>query len=261
MDYDSEKLDRVFEIILSMRSLINEPKIIVLETGHLKLPICKENFQWAKENIEFCEKLCKKLVKEDKKKIKIMPTLLLNNLECDKQMKNVDKILHTLLKNNKFITTSSIKLFRENNLKNGAYNALKKNPKLIDCFIKTDNKVYLKDEEYEHDLAAGFVNEQGEIVPRCGLILTSFLDKVTNLCIQRLHQSGDIHMIFVSFNQEYFEYERVKLGVDIYSSTHDKIKITPIIIYSGYKQKRCLVSLKKEGTKKWQNTEFYYAGK
>ncbi len=247
------KLTLLYTLIEKKLSTINEPVVLVLETGHFKLPLNKENFQWAKQNIEFCEKLCKKLIQKHNRKIKIIPTLLLNNLECEQQMQKLDKILHNLLENNKYITTSSIKILRERNLKNRAYNALKNNPKLSNSFIKIDGKAYLKDEEYEHDLAAGFVNEEGEIIPRCGLILTSFLDKVTDLALQRLHQSKNVHMVFVSFSEEYFEYERVKLGVDIYSSTHNKITITPLIIHWGYINDRCFVSHRESGSKKWQN--------
>ncbi len=250
------KLSPLQALIDKKLSTVKEPTVVVLECGHFKLPLHKENFQWAKQNIEFSEKLCKKLIRKYKKKIKIIPTLLLNNLECEQQMQKLDKILHNLLENNKYITTSSIKILRERNLKNRAYNALKNNPKLSNSFIKIDGKAYLKDEEYEHDLAAGFVNENGEIIPRCGLILTSFLDKVTDLALWRLHQSKNVHMVFVSFSEEYFEYERVKLGVDIYSSTHDKIKITPLIVHWGYPDNRCFVSHRECESKKWKDEEF-----
>ncbi len=251
--WQDDKLISVENSIKTALSNSKNPTVIVLEVGHFKLPKEEENLTWAKQNISFAEALCKKIVKKYKHKIKIIPTMLVNNLDIVSQEKQVDDILDLLLCDNKYITKKSLKLLSERNLKNRAYKALKSNPSLSESFIHIDGKAYFKDKEYEHNLAAGFVSEDGDIVPRCGLILTSFMDKITDFSLQRMHQDKNIEIVFVSFSQELFEYKRVKLGVDIYTSTHHKAKITPIILHWSYPIDQCLISYRHSDSKKWSD--------
>ena len=253
VQWQEEKLLSVKQIIKTAMKQSKHPTVVVLEIGHFKLPKEEENINWALQNISFAEALCKKIVKKYKHKIKIIPTMLVNNLDIVSQEKQVDDILDLLLYNNKYITKKSLKLLSERNLKNRAYKALKSNPSLSKSFIHIDGKAYFKDKEYEHNLAAGFVGENGDIVPRCGLILTSFMDKITDFSLQRMHQDKNVEIIFVSFSQELFEYKRVKLGVDIYTSTHHKAKITPIILHWSYPIDQCLISYRHSDSKKWSD--------
>jgi len=253
--WKEEKLSTLIKIIEDKLTLTTNPVVVVLEIGHFKLPKEDENISWAKQNIEFSESLCEKIVQKYKQKVKIIPTMLINNLEGDELESKTQEILKYLLNNNKYITEKSLKLLSERNLKNRAYKALKNNPALSDSFIHIDGKAFFKDKEYEHDLAAGFVGDDGDIIPRCGLILTSFMDKVTEFALQRMHQNENIDILFVSFSQESFEYKRVKLGVDIYTSTHNKANITPIISHWGYPIDTCLISHRDADSKKWHDIE------
>ncbi len=251
--WKDEKLSTFIKIIDEKLSCAQNPVVVVLEIGHFKLPKEDENITWAKQNIEFAESLCEKIVQKYKQKVKIIPTMLINNLEGDELESQTQEILRYLLNHNKYITEKSLKLLSERNLKNRAYKALKNNPALSKSFIHIDGKAYFKDKEYEHDLAAGFVGDDGDIVPRCGLILTSFMDKVTEFALQRMHQNENIDILFVSFSQEHFEYKRVKLGVDIYTSTHNKANITPVISHWGYQIDTCLISHRDANSKKWKD--------
>ncbi|MCH9813292.1 MAG: hypothetical protein K0U47_05040 [Epsilonproteobacteria bacterium] len=249
-EWEEQKLKEVTSFIHKILEKSTKKTIIILEVGHFKIPVEHETFSWAKQNLDFSNKLTGNIIKQYKNKFKIIPTLLINNLD-DQQNTEVQKILETLLKGNKYITPKSINLLSEKNLKNRAYKALKNNQKLSDSFIHIDGKAYLKDEEYQHDLAAGFVSDTGDIIPRCGLILTSFLDKITDLALQRMHQTQDLDILFVSFSQEFFEFERVKLGVDIYTSTHERVTITPLLFHWNYSQNQCKITHRKNYEKKW----------
>ena len=247
-----EKLDKLQEIIETKLGSYKKPTVIVLEIGHFSLPKEQNNLNWAYQNIDFANTLCKQIIQKYKSKHKIIPTLLVNNLDSD-EGDEYQKVIDDMLKNKKYINAKSLKIISERNLKNRAFKALKNNINLEDTFIRIDGKAYLKDDEYQHDLAAGFVNDNGDIIPRCGLILTSFLEMVSKLAKERLHQNKDINILFISFSQEFHEYKRVMLGVDIYAKQHTEISIDPLILHFSYEQDQCLVSFKSSSTKTWQD--------
>ena len=225
-----------------------------MEIAHFTLPIEEKNKEWAQRNMSFANALCGAIIKEHKHRFKIIPTLLLNNLDEDNG-ESSEAFIKSMVKGQKYIREESVRLISERNLKNRAFKALKKNKNLSESFINIDGKAYLKDDEYQHDLAAGFVNEDGKIIPRCGLILTSFLDMVAKLANDRLHQKSDAHVLFVSFSEQFHEYQRVRLGVDIYSQTHKSATIHPIVIHWSYNVDQCLTSFRECNTQKWIEEE------
>lgn len=250
--WSAEKLTLIKNLINEKIKNITKPTVIVFEIGHFMLPCADENIDWALKNITFANALAEKIIKKYKRDVKLLPTLLVNNLDSQQEDES-QKILEKMFEGKKYIPLKSLKLLSERNLKNRAYKALKKNHSLADSFIKIDGKAYLKDEEYQHDLAAGFVDDDGNIIPRCGLILTSFLDKVAEFSKVRMYPERDYEVIFISFSQEYHEYERVKLGVDIYASTHTDITITPIVMHWGYAIDQCHISHRNSDEKKWKD--------
>ena len=228
--------------------------VIVMEIAHFSLPLEEENQAWAKKNMTFANKLCGSIIKEHQHKFKIIPTILLNNLDED-AMVTAETFIDEMVEGQKYIRSESVRLVSERNLKNRAFKALKKNEKLADSFINIDGKAYLKDDEYKHDLAAGFVNDDGKIIPRCGLILTSFLDMVAKFANDRLHQKSDANVLFISFSEQFHEYQRVRLGVDIYSQTHKNATIHPIIMHWSYQKDQTLTSFRKCNTQAWYEIE------
>jgi hypothetical protein len=255
VDFESwsqEKLTRIKTLINQKIASITKPTVIVFEIGHFMLPCEEKNLDWAFKNVTFADQLAQKIIQKYKKEVKLLATLLVNNLESDKEDAS-QKVLEEMFEDKKYIPLKSLKILSERNLKNRAYKALKKNSTLADSFIHIDGKAYMKDEEYQHDLAAGFVDDNGNIIPRCGLILTSYLDKIAEFSKARMYPEQDYEVIFISFSQEYHEYERVKLGVDIYSSTHKDITITPIVIHWGYHIDQCYISHRNADEKRWQN--------
>ncbi len=253
--HEDDKIEHISRFIDKKLNTYKKPTVVILEVGHFHLPTKEENLKWARQNIVFADTLCKNIIKKHKSKFKIIPTLLINNLENNAKDKHKE-IIDRLLKDLKYINHKSLKIISERNLKNRAFKSLKNDSKLVNSFINIDGKAYLKDDDYEHDLAAGFVNEDGQIIPRCGLILTSFLDKISTLAHQRLHQSRDINILFVSFSEQFFEYKRVMLGVDIYTKRHKDLSIDPMIFYTSYGLKDCQLSYKSGESKTWQKLEF-----
>ncbi|HIP44813.1 MAG TPA: hypothetical protein EYG93_05725 [Sulfurospirillum arcachonense] len=257
IDFDTwsqQKLSIIKDLINQKVDTITKPTVIVFEIGHFMLPCEDKNLDWAFKNVAFADALAGKIIKKYKRNIKLLPTLLVNNLDSSQEDES-QKTLEEMFQNNRFISLKSLKTLSERNLKNRAYKSLKKNQALADSFIKIDGKAYLKDEDYQHDLAAGFVDEDGNIIPRCGLILTSFLDKIAEFSKVRMYPETNYEVIFVSFSQEYHEYERVKLGVDIYASTHSDITITPIVMHWGYAIDQCYISHRNSDEKLWQTIE------
>jgi hypothetical protein len=257
VDFESwseEKLRQITNLIDEKIATITKPTVIIFEIGHFMLPAKEENLDWAFKNVTFADQLAQKIIQKYQKEVKLLATLLVNNLDSNLEDAS-QQVLEEMFEGKKYISLKSLKILSERNLKNRAYKALKKNATLADSFIHIDGKAYMKDEEYQHDLAAGFVDDDGNIIPRCGLILTSFLDKVAEFSKARMYPEQDYEVIFVSFSQEYHEYERVKLGVDIYSSTHTDITITPIVMHWGYHIDQCYISHRNADEKTWQSIE------
>ncbi len=248
VDYDSWKIEsfkKIEKILYAMIDSGDKPLALVLEIGHFSPLFSQKELLWAKRNIDFANELCAKIIKRYKKLVRIIPTILINNLdEEDQDLSN--EILHDMIKDKKYINHKSVKILSERNLKNRAYKALKNDPTLSNSFINIDGKAYLKHDEYQNDLAAGFVDESGKIIPRCGLILTSYISKIISLSKQRLNHPPKTDIVFLSFSQEYHEYKRVRLGVDIYTQTKKDISLSPIVIHWNYDMNSCLISYRQK---------------
>ena len=257
VDYDTwakNKLEAISTFVNNKLDSYDAPTVIVLELGHFMLPVEEENLNWATQNMTFSNALCGNIIKNHKFKFKIIPTLLVNNLDSADESTSED-IIDNMLKNQKYINKKSLKTISERNLKNRAFKALKSDNGLAEQFINIDGKAYLKDDEYQHDLAAGFVNEDGDIIPRCGLILTSYLDVVASLAKQRLHQNDEVNLLFISFSEQFHEYKRVMLGVDIYGKTHQSLNIDPMIFHWDYRKDQVLLSHKSCTTNSWEDID------
>jgi hypothetical protein len=252
--WSQEKLLNLYRLINKQLQNIDKPAIIVLEIAHFTLPLEEENKIWAERNMKFANELCGTIIKEHQHKFKIIPTLLLNNLD-EEGGESSKNFINSMVKGQKYIREESVRMISERNLKNRAFKALKKNQNLADSFINIDGKAYLKDDDYQHDLAAGFINDDGKIIPRCGLILTSFLDMVAKLANDRLHQKEGANILFISFSEQFHEYQRVRLGVDIYSQTHKNATIHPIVIHWSYEIDQSLTSYRECNTQAWQEEE------
>ena len=252
--WSAQKLNKLKAIVSEMIEESHKPVLVLFEIGHFKLPKEEKNLTWAAQNVDFAERLAEMLIHRYGKTVRLLGTLLVNNFE-EMQEAQTQEVLQLLFGDKRFFALNAMKILSERNLKNRAYKALKNNSRLAESFIHIDGKAYLKDEEYQHDLAAGFVSPDGDIIPRCGLILTSFLDKVADLAHERMFPHKEFETILLSFCEEYHEYQRVKLGVDIYTSTHDSITITPVVLHWDYSKDRCLVSRRRSGEKMWQDLE------
>ena len=113
--------------------------VIVLEIAHFTLPIEAENREWASRNMKFANELSGQIIKKYKHRFKIIPTLLLNNLD-DNNTQASEKFIDELVEGQKYIRRESVRLISERNLKNRAFKALKRNSKLSESFINIDGK-------------------------------------------------------------------------------------------------------------------------
>ena len=251
-EWEAKQLKRLGDIIDTKIARTEKPKVVVMEIGHFKLPTEEENLAWAFSNVRFAETLAGRIVRKYQKEVRLLATLLVNNLDTEQEIE-CEGIIDEMFADKKYIPRKSVKIVSERNLKNRAYKALKKHPTLAESFIHIDGKAYLKDEEYQYDLAAGFVDEKGDIIPRCGLILTSYLDKIAELSKARAYPHRDFEVIFISFSEQFHEYQRVKLGVDIYSAKHHEITISPLIIHWNYAINQALISHRNSDRKQWSD--------
>ncbi len=207
------------------------------------------------ENMDFAEKIAASLIRSFKKEVRIIPVILVNNLEKKIPEERMG-FIEALTKQNHYIKADSLRILSERNLKNRAYKMLKKNEKVAKSFVHIDGKAYLREDEYCHDLAAGFVSENGDIIPRCGLILTSFFDSVATFVRQRLHHQNRPQAILLSFSEHFHEYQRIKLGIDIYTKTHDDIDFHPMILHWSPSEGSVLLSHRFCNTQKWIEEDF-----
>ncbi len=228
---NADLLDPLLAHLEAMIEPLSSPVVIALEICHFSLPITPENRAWAEENMAFAERLAGALIKRYGRSVRLIPVILINNLDID-QNEVAEHFIARLSATNRYITSASIKRISERNLKNRAYKMLKHHDELADAFVRKEGKAYLKNAECVHDMAVGFVTDEGEIIPRCGLILTSFFDRVSTLARQRLHTlPRDPDVVLISFSQHHHEYKRVKLGIDIYTQTHSTPPLHPAILH------------------------------
>jgi len=242
--------ETLFSHLLHKIERLPKPLVIILEISHFSLPLSEHNRRWAMENMAFAEKIAASLIRHYKKEVRIIPVILVNNLE-KKIPSERTSFIETLTKPNRCIKAETVKILSERNLKNRAYKMLKKNEKVAESFVHIDGKAYLREDEYCHDLAAGFVSESGEIVPRCGLILTSFFDSVATFARQRLHRQKRPQILLLSFSEHYHEYQRVRLGIDIYSKTHQDVDFHPMIMHWQPESGSALLSHRLCNTQEW----------
>ena len=248
-NWKNKSLDKIIDLIQHMIKNCNKPLAIVLEIGHFSLSDLERTYPWAKSNINFANELSKWIINKYNKDVKIVPTLLINNLD---ENRDTSKLLEVLFKDNKYINKKSTKIISERNLKNRAYKMIKKDSTITDNIEHRDGKAFLCGEVYQNNsLPVGFIGEDGQIIPRCGLILTSYLDKVVEFAKQRLHTLKNPNIVFVSFSQHTHEYERVKLGVDTFSEANSNLKLSAIISNWSYEDDKFLVSYRRDDEIKW----------
>ena len=140
VDFDTwseEKLTIIKNLINDKIENITKPAVVVFEIGHFMLPCKEENLDWAFKNVTFADALAGKIVKKYKREIKLLPTLLVNNLDSTQEIES-QNTLEKMFEGKKYITLKSLKTLSERNLKNRAYKALKKNSALADSFINID---------------------------------------------------------------------------------------------------------------------------
>ncbi len=205
-----------------------KPLAIVFEIGHVSFPIKSENLEWAKANMRFADAISKWLIKTYGKDIRIIPTILINNM-TDKERDSFEDVINSLFENLKYITKEKTYFISERNMKNRAYKLIKENDSKLDEFCEENGKMFLSTQD-ECMLPFGFV-EDGRKIPRCGLIIASYMEKVFKLSKERLHSYEDPCVLLVSFSQHDYEYERVKLGVELYSKLYDIKNIKAIVSY------------------------------
>ena len=218
------------------------PLVIVFEIGHVSFPIKKENLEWAKANLQLADMICKWLIQNYKKRVRIIPTILINNI-TDVEQSKLDKIMDSLFEDNKYVNRKSISFVSERNMKNRAYKMIKENNDKLDEFCENNGKMFLSTND-ECMLPFGLVDETGKKIPRCGLIIASYMEKIFKLSKERLHTYTNPDILFISFSEHDYEYERVKLGTELYCSLNDIKNFKAMVAYWSYKKESFLLSVK-----------------
>ncbi len=233
----------------------DKPLVAVFEIGHVSFPIKKENLEWAKSNLILADKICKWFIQTYKRDVRLIPTILLNNItEIDEQ--EFENIINALFGNNKYVTKESTVFISERNMKNRAYKMIKEYDDKLDEFCETNGKMFLSTND-ECMLPFGLVDDTGRKIPRCGLIIASYMERIFKLSRQRLHTYEKPPILFISFSEHDYEYERVKLGVDLYCSLNEIDHLTALVMYWSYKNRSFLFSGKrfKDSKPKWSKIE------
>jgi len=232
-----------------------KPLVAVFEVGHVSFPVKEENLRWAKSNLILADKICKWFIRTYKRDVRLIPTVLLNNItEIDES--EFEEIIKALFDGNKYVTKDSTSFISERNMKNRAYKLIKEYDDKLDEFCENNGKMFLSTND-ECMLPFGLVDETGRKIPRCGLIIASYMERIFKLSRERLHTYEKPPVLFVSFSEHDYEYERVKLGVDLYSSLNEIDHMTAIVMYWSYKNRSFLFSRKsfREDKPKWNKIE------
>jgi len=229
------------EISLNIKKSI-KPLVIVFEIGHVSFPIKEENLLWAKTNLQLADMICKWLIQLYKKDVRIIPTILINNI-TDVEESELDEIMDSLFENNRYVNKKSVSFVSERNMKNRAYKMIKENNDKLDEFCENNGKMFLSTND-ECMLPFGLVDETGKKIPRCGLIIASYMEKIFKLSKERLHTYKNPNILFVSFSEHDYEYERVKLGTDLYCSLNEVKNFTAMVAYWSCKKHEFLLSTK-----------------
>ncbi len=205
-----------------------KPVVAVFEVGHVSFPVKESNLRWAKLNVKFADRVCKWLIQTYGRSVRIIPTVLINNM-TDEEREEFDRTIESLFEDTKYITKECTSFISERNMKNRAYKIIKENDKKLDQFCEENGKMFLSTQD-ECMLPFGLV-ENGKKIPRCGLIIASYMEKIFKLSRERLHTYEDPCVLLISFSEHDYEYERVKLGVELYSKLYDITNLKAIVSY------------------------------
>jgi len=254
-DWIEGSLNSLKEPFLRNVKRCDKPLVAVFEVGHVSFPVKEENLRWAKSNLILADKICKWFIRTYKRDVRLIPTVLLNNItEIDP--KEFEDIVDALFEGNRYVTRDSTAFISERNMKNRAYKMIKEYDEKLDEFCENNGKMFLSTND-ECMLPFGLVDETGRKIPRCGLIIASYMERIFKLSKERLHTYEKPPVLFVSFSEHDYEYERVKLGVDLYSSLNEVDHLTALVMYWSYKNGSFILSEKrfKDDRPKWSKTE------
>lgn len=202
------------------------PFVLILEFGHFSTQSAID-LVWAVKNILFAEHLCSLLVKRFRRDVRIVSCIIVNDLGSS-HFENVSlphEIL-SVLTANRFLTSKKVCLISERNLRNIATRRLKKIAKessqrlLKDfdrLFLANFPNMIVDDAALDVCPAVGNVSlKDGHVIPRCGAIMASFVEKAIRLASSRLHWKREIDAILLSFAKNDHELRQTIFGLNVY---------------------------------------------
>jgi hypothetical protein len=217
------------DVILSLLEKISdkviEPIVIVIETGHLTLPYDFNLDGWAKKNVEFSEYIIKAIVRKYKRKVRVEPVILINDLgymHCNNT--DIESVLNHIFDKNIFINIKSATIISERNIRNKAAKSLKQNNNIE----VSNGRAFIANEVCDVPIAN--INSSNNLIPRCSSIMNSFVELSVKLGKNRF-PFCESHVIFLSFAESEREYYQTKFGIDIYRAYNKTEKLAFVLAH------------------------------
>ncbi len=233
-------------------STSSTPIVLLLEVGHIQLPLTDDGYQWAKSNIEMADSLIGSIIRNYGKHIRVVLTLIINDLE---EKTSPNEHIHKITKKCRHISPRNINLFYERNLRNRAFSKIKKHFDPL-RLVYNNNRVFFKgdDEICSVPIANSTSGDVFRIIPRCGLIMYCYFEKAMKMASQRLCAQNKPKIIFISFSRHQHETESVRLGYTLFQETSQTDNITAIL--ATWKDERYSTIYNKSSVSKTWNISF-----
>jgi hypothetical protein len=226
---------------------------VILEIGHMKSPFSSENFEWAIKNFELADKLAEFIIKRYGHRVKLIPSLIINDFAEKLTTESRYAMTRDLTLGCKYITNKTINIFSERTLRNRSVAKLKNK----DLLSYSYDRVFFKgtDKVCQIPIANLSSTDRARIIPRCGLIIYSFIHDSALLAKQRLYKQKSPQINLVSFSQYQHETESMKIGADIYWLANDRnTNISYTMIHWQSDEQFCVY--KRQSTEyKWNVTQ------
>jgi hypothetical protein len=235
---------------------VSSPIAIVMDAGHISLPMTCDGVAWARDNIAYADTLACRLVRVFGRRARLLNVLLINDIS--EQMTDLFRNTYprSAYSRNKILKSSSIKLISEKNLVNRAYRYLRSG--MLD--IKNSGACQLN--RAGDSIANGsrqtpipLAKKCGDLlIPRCSLINFMLLKHTHKLARERLFAHEIVPIIYICFASTEAEYEQVRNGVEAYAMTGLDYPFYSFVVYFE-NRKSLLYSSFRVHERKWSDED------
>ncbi len=240
-------------IVDHLASLIGhdpEPCAIVLEAGHITLPIQEANAAWAAANLSLVDDIAGTLIRSYGRRVRIINTWLVNDLGVP-AIGDPGPLVSAFFGHLRYLTPATVRLVQERTIRNRAAKNLKKIRT-----VQADGRVFTDTgDQAACSLPIANINGHGAMVPRCTTIMGSFVERVVEFAHHRLCAAPNPHVILLSFAEHEHEYEQTRAGIGFYHWQTPTARLTTMVVNWSSRELNTL-SISNDIKPEWQNYDY-----